>query len=162
MTRTLRIVLALVALALAAAAAWWFTRDGEGAVQYRTAKIERGSLQATVAASGTVTPVTQVQVGTQVSGQIKELFADFNSEVKKGQLIARIDPESIQYKLRQVQADLDSARASVMNAQANALASQAAVARVNVDLAEARRTLQRNEELVAQGFISPAQLDTSR
>jgi HlyD family secretion protein len=153
---------AALALLLLAAGAWWFLRDGNGAVQYRTAKIERGSLQATVAASGTVTPVTQVQVGTQVSGQIRELHADFNAEVKSGQLLARIDPESFQYKLRQVQADLDSSRASVLNAQANATAAQAAVARAMVDQAEAQRALQRNQELVAQNFISPAQLETSR
>jgi HlyD family secretion protein len=153
---------ALVTVLALGAAGWWFVRDGDGAVQYRTAKIERGSLLATVAASGTVTPVTQVQVGTQVSGQIKELFADFNSEVKAGQLLARIDPEAFEYKLRQVQADLDSARAQVMNAQAGAAAGQAAVSRAAVDLAEAQRALQRNQELVAQGFISPAQLETSR
>ncbi|HEY0855798.1 MAG TPA: efflux RND transporter periplasmic adaptor subunit [Albitalea sp.] len=151
-----------VLLLLGLGAAWWFARGGGGDVQYRTARIERGSLQATVAASGTVTPVTQVQVGTQVSGQIKELYADFNSEVKAGQLLARIDPEAFEYKLRQVQADLDSARASVLNAQANATAAQAAVSRATVDLHEAQRALQRNQELVAQNFISPAQLDTSR
>ena len=158
-----RWVIAAVALALLVAGAlWWAWRGGDGAVQYRTAKIERGSLQATVAASGTVAPVTQVQVGTQVSGQIKELFVDFNSEVKAGQLLARIDPESFEYKLRQVQADLDSARASVLNAQANALAAGAAASRAAGDLAEAQRGLQRNQELVAQNFISPAQLETSR
>lgn len=153
---------ALALLLLAAGGWWWFLRDGDGSVQYRSAKIERGSLQATVAASGTVTPVTQVQVGTQVSGQIRELYADFNSEVKAGQLLAQIDPESFQYKLRQVQADLDASRASVLNAQANATAAQAAVARASVDLAEAQRALQRNQELVAQNFISPAQIETSR
>ncbi|HEV7913365.1 MAG TPA: efflux RND transporter periplasmic adaptor subunit, partial [Albitalea sp.] len=162
MKRSYRIAGALLALLLVAGGAWWFARGGDGAVQYRTAKIERGSLQATVAASGTVTPVTQVQVGTQVSGQIKELFADFNSEVKAGQLLARIDPEAFEYKLRQVQADLDSARASVMNAQANATAAAAAVSRAAIDQAEAQRALQRNQELVAQNFISPAQLETSR
>jgi len=162
MTRTLKVALVLVAALLAAGLAAWLLRGGDGATQYRTGKIERGSLQATVAASGTVTPVIQVQVGTQVSGQIKELFADFNSEVKAGQLIARIDPEAFQYKLRQVQADLDAARAAVLNAQANALVSQAAVSRASVDLAEAKRSLLRNQELLAQAFISPAQIDTSR
>ncbi|WP_280150966.1 efflux RND transporter periplasmic adaptor subunit [Piscinibacter sp. XHJ-5] len=162
MKRARSIAGGVLALLLLAAGAWWFLRDSNGAVQYRTARIERGSLQATVAASGTVTPVTQVQVGTQVSGQIRELYADFNSEVKAGQLLALIDPESFQYKLRQVQADLDASRASVLNAQANATAAQAAVARATVDLAEAQRALQRNQELVAQNFISPAQLDTSR
>lgn len=156
------LAVALVAVLAIGGGTWAFIAQRGEAVQYRTAKIERGSLVATVAASGTVTPVTQVQVGTQVSGQIRELFADFNSEVKQGQLLARIDPEAFEYKLRQVQADLDSARASVMNAQANASAGQAAVSRAQVDLAEAQRALQRNQELVAQGFISPAQLETSR
>jgi HlyD family secretion protein len=162
MKRAHTIAGAALALLLLAAAGWWFLRDGDGAVPYRSARIERGSLQATVAASGTVTPVTQVQVGTQVSGQIRELHADFNAEVKAGQLLALIDPESFQYKLRQVQADLDAARAAVLNAQANATAAQAAVARATVDLAEAQRALQRNQDLVAQSFISPAQLETSR
>lgn len=154
----------LLAFLLLAAAlgAWWWLRGGSDAATYRTARIERGALQASVAATGTVTPVTQVQVGTQVSGQIKELFADFNSEVKAGQLLARLDPQAFEYKLRQVQADLASARASVLNAQANAAAAQAAVSRAMVDLAEAQRALKRNEELLAQNFISPAQVETSR
>jgi HlyD family secretion protein len=154
-------LLALLLL-LAAFGAWWWLRDGGDAAAYRTARIERGPLQAAVAATGTIAPVIQVQVGTQVSGQIKELFADFNSPVRAGQLLARLDPQSFEYKLRQVQADLDAARASVLNAQANAGAAQAAVARARVDVAEARRTLARNEELLAQNFISSAQVDTSR
>ena len=72
--------------------AWWWTQGRAPDVSYRTGKIERGPLQATVSASGAVNPVTQVSVGTQVSGQIKELYVDFNSEVKAGQLIAMIDP----------------------------------------------------------------------
>jgi HlyD family secretion protein len=162
MKRIHGIVATIAAAALVAGTGWWFWRADSSAVQYRTSKIERGSLQATVAASGTVTPVTQVQVGTQVSGQIKELFVDFNSPVKAGQLIARIDPESLQYKLRQAQADLDAVRAAVLNAQANAASASASVSRAAVDLAEAQRALQRNQELVAQNFISPAQLETSR
>jgi HlyD family secretion protein len=164
MTRRSVVTLSLLAflLMLAALGAWWWLRDGRDAATYRTALIERGPLQAAVAATGTIAPVIQVQVGTQVSGQIKELFADFNSQVKAGQLLARLDPQSFEYKLRQVQADLDASRASVLNAQANAGAAQAAVARVGVDLAEARRALARNEELLAQKFISPAQVDTSR
>ena len=87
-------LLVVVVLAAAAATAWWWTRSGDGAPAYKTAAVERGALQAVVAAGGTVNPVRQVSVGSQVSGQIKELRADFNTEVKQGQLIARIDPES--------------------------------------------------------------------
>jgi HlyD family secretion protein len=154
--------LALVVVLGAAAIGWWTLRSDANAPQYRTAKIERGPLQATVAASGMVAPVTQVQVGTQVSGQIKELYVDFNSEVKAGQLIALIDPETFQYRLRQVQADLDAARAAVLTAQANLLAARAASSRAAVDAGEGQRNLQRNQELVAQNFVSPATLETLR
>lgn len=155
---------AVLALGLGAAGvgAWWALRGDAEALQYRTAKIERGSLQATVSASGTVAPVTQVQVGTQVSGQIKELYADFNSEVKAGQLIAQLDPETFQQRLRQVQADLDAARAAVLTAEANLLAAQAAASRAAVDAAEAERNVRRNQELVAQNFVAAATLETAR
>jgi HlyD family secretion protein len=76
-------IIGLAVLALAGGGAWWYNQKQTGdAVQYRTSKIERGNIQASVSASGAVNPVTQVSVGTQVSGQIKELYVDFNSEVK--------------------------------------------------------------------------------
>ena len=82
MNRKLWTTLGVAVLAAAGAAAWWYWRDGDTRVSYRTARIERGLLLAAVSASGTVTPVTQVQVSSQVSGQIKELFVDFNSEIR--------------------------------------------------------------------------------
>ncbi len=153
----------VVVLALVAGGGWWWTqRSSAEAVQYRTAKIERGSLQATVSASGSVNPVTQVSVGTQVSGQIKELFVDFNSEVKAGQLIAQIDPETFEYRVRQSQADVDAARAAVLTAEANAAASRASVSRAQSDLTEGQRAHERNLSLQAQGFISQAEVDRTR
>lgn len=157
------VVAGVVVLALAAGAGWWWTqRSAASAVQYRTAKIERGPLQATVSASGAVNPVTQVSVGTQVSGQIKDIYVDFNSEVKAGQLIAIIDPESIEYRVRSAQADVDAARAAVLTAQANAAASRAGVSRAQTDLAEAQRSHERNLSLAAQGFISQSEADRTR
>jgi HlyD family secretion protein len=147
-------------LALVAGGAWWWSqRTASDAVQYRTALIERGPLQATVSASGAVNPVTQVSVGTQVSGQIKELYADFNSEVKAGQLIAQIDPETFEYRLRSAQADVEAARSVVLTAQANAAASRAAVSRAQTDLTEAERTHARNLSLVEKGFIAQSEAD---
>lgn len=150
-------------LALAAGGAlWWAQRPAADAVQYRTGKIERGPLQATVSASGAVNPVTQVSVGTQVSGQIKDLFVDFNSEVKAGQLIAVIDPETFEYRVRQAQADVDAARAAVLTAQANSLASRASVSRAKVDLAEAQRDHERKASLVEKQFIAQSEGDKAR
>jgi HlyD family secretion protein len=142
------IAVAIVALAAAAAAYYWSTSDDKQAPTYRFAKVERGPLTATVAASGTLNPVISVQVGTQVSGQIKELFVDFNSPVKAGQLIARIDPETFQYRVRQSEADLEAARS--------------ALGRARVSQLNAQRELDRTRELVSKNFVSPAELDTKQ
>ena len=150
-------------LALAGGGAWWWAqRDGAADVQYRTGKIERGNLLATVSASGAVNPVTQVSVGTQVSGQIKELYVDFNSLVKAGQLIAVIDPETFEYRVRSAQADVDSARATVLTAQANAIASRAGISRAQVDLNEAQRDFDRKQSLVEKQFIAQSEADKAR
>ena len=151
-----------MALAVAWAAYWWSQRTAGETAQYRTAKIERGNLQATVAASGAVNPVALVTVGTQVSGQISELLVDFNSEVKAGQLLARIDPQTFEYRLRSAQADLDSARAAVSTALANLLAAQAQVSRAQVDLTEAQRDLERKQSLVEKQFIAQSEADKAR
>lgn len=148
---------------LAGGAAWWWNQKvAAEALQFRSAKIERGSLQATVSASGAVNPVTQVSVGTQVSGQIKDLYVDFNSEVKAGQLIAVIDPETFEYRVRSAQADVDAARAAVLTAQAGMAASRAAVSRARVDLVEAQRDLERKQSLVERQFIAQSEADKAR
>jgi len=144
-------LIATIVLATAVAGAayyYWSAGENKQAPTYRFAKVERGPLTATVAASGTLNPVTSVQVGTQVSGQVKELFVDFNSPVKAGQLIARIDPETFQYRVRQSEADLEAARSAMGRAQ--------------VSLLNARRELDRTRELVSKNFVSPAELDTKQ
>ena len=93
-------LLTVVLLAVAGLAGWglWTTLVARNkAIEYRLAKVERGNLTSTVSASGTLNAVTTVQVGSQISGQIKEVFVDFNSPVKQGQQLARIDPESFQH-----------------------------------------------------------------
>jgi HlyD family secretion protein len=162
MKKTTLGLLLVVVLGLAGAGWWWSQRGQADAVQYRTAKIERGNLQATVSASGAVNPVTQVSVGTQVSGQIRDLYVDFNSEVRAGQLIAQIDPETFEYRVRSSQADVDAARAAVLTAQANAAASRAQVSRAQVDLDEARRDLDRKQSLVEKQFIAQSEADKAR
>jgi HlyD family secretion protein len=103
-----------------------------------------------------------VQISSQVSGQISELLVDFNSEVKQGQLIARLDPQTFEYRVRQAQADVEAARASVLTAQANVQSALAQVSRARVELAEARRDLDRKRDLLVQNFISPAEIDTAQ
>ena len=101
---------------------------------FRTVKVERGSLTATVATTGTLNAVVTVQVGTQISGQIKELFADFNTRVTKGQLIARIEPAIFETKVVQARADVEAA-------EANVLTQRAQVERARADVENARAAL---------------------
>jgi HlyD family secretion protein len=115
-----------------------------------------------VAASGTLNAVTTVQVGTQVSGQIAEIHADFNTQVKKDQVIARIDPQSFELRVNQARADLDAARSAVAVAESSLAAQKAEAARVKVNLADAERDLARRKTLVEKNFISPAELDKVR
>jgi HlyD family secretion protein len=148
-SRNAKLLLAVVVLALIAGGGWWWSAGRkDDAPTFRTAKVEKGPITATVSSTGTVNPVTSVQVGSQVSGQIKELFVDFNSPVKQGMLIARIDPETFQYRVRQAEADLEAARSAVGRAE---------VARIN-----AERDLKRSKELVARNFVSPAELDRAQ
>lgn len=152
-------LLLLLAVAGAAYALWGSLRPPPG---YRLAKVERGTITATVSATGTLTPVVSVQVGSQVSGQIKALYADYNSPVKKGQLIAQIDPDSIALRVNQAMADLEAARATVLTQRANVAALQAEVSRSKVSLADAKRELERNRMLAEKNFISTAVLEKSQ
>ena len=92
---------------------------GKNDQQYQTAKVDRGNVIETVTATGTLSAVTTVQVGSQVSGVISRLYADFNSHVKKGQLLAELDPTPFQAQVEQRQADLTKARVEVANAKIN-------------------------------------------
>ena len=149
-------------LVAGAAAWWWYRVAGDRPVDYRTGTVERGTLTATVSASGNVNPVAQVSVSSQISGQIRDLYADFNSEVQAGQLLAQIDPATFEYRVRSAEADLDAARANVLTVQAQAAAARVAVSRAQSDLAEARRVHDRNLALVAQGFIAQSETDRTR
>ena len=150
-------ILAVILTVGAAAYGWWGARNA--APDYRFGKVERGAITSVVSATGTVNPVTAVQVGSQVSGQIKELYVDFNSEVKKNQVIARIDPESFVLRVNQAMADLESARATVLTQRANVAALQSEVSRSRVSLADAEREYQRNRMLQEKNFVSAAALD---
>jgi len=159
--RTPWIFLTVVVIAVAAIAAWWYLGRADGAVAYRTAKAERGPLTAVVSSSGTLNAVVNVQVGSQISGQIRDLYVDFNSPVKKGALLARIDPETFRLKVQQAEADLDAARTSLLNQQGNVAALRSQVLRARIQAQSAKTDLDRKQDLVAKNFISAAELDTA-
>jgi HlyD family secretion protein len=134
----------LIALAVAAlGAGWWYFRDnGPEALRYDTAPITRGDLTQVVTATGILNPVLNVQVGSQISGNIQKLYADFNSNVKKGEIVAELDPAIYTAIVHQQEADLASARAGLELARINAkrksdLAKQNAAPQADVDTSTA-------------------------
>ncbi len=143
-----KILVVFFLLAAAGVAAFFFLRTENGVQAYRTEKVSRGELVATVTATGTVNAVTTVLVGTQVSGTIKEIYADFNSPVRNGQVIAQIDP-------RIFQANVESAKANLLVARANLEKSKAT-------LKDAERTLGRNKELYRRNLIAKSDLDAAQ
>src|ERR1044072_6372374 len=105
-----RIAIAAVAIAGAAGTTWFYRRaEGKETPAYRTAAVTRTTIKSTVSATGALQAVRTVQVGTQVSGQVAQIFVDFNDKVKKGQLLARIDPTLQQQEAADAQAQLERA-----------------------------------------------------
>jgi HlyD family secretion protein len=169
--------LALVGLAVGAGVWGYFYAQSRGnAPKYRLARVERGPLTAAVSATGNLNAVTTVQVGSQVSGQIAELRADFNSVVKKNQVIARIDPAIFEAKVNQAKADVDSAQATVINQQAQVERARADVENARAALAEAKantakaqvtvvdskRDFDRKTELHRRELIATSDRDTAQ
>src|SRR5450631_1481841 len=124
-------------LAMVGLAAWFLFRGGTSP-QYRTATVAHGDINVTISATGNPNAVVTVQVGSQVSGIILALFADFNTKVTKGELIARIDPAPFQAKVDQANANADAARAAVANSQAVVQQAQAGIQAANSSLAAAQ------------------------
>lgn len=114
-------------------------------ITYQTQKLSKCTITDVVEASGTINPVNIVSVGSTVSGLMKEIYVDFNSEVKKGQLLAQIDPANFQ-------ASVDQNQAQITNAQAN-------LARLNAELSMAEKTYTRYKNLYAKNFIARSELD---
>ncbi len=169
-TRPGRIVGALVALAVAAAGYGWYqAREGDAGPRYRTLRVERGPLQAAVVASGTLNAVSTVQVGSRVSGEVKEIYADFNTPVKAGAVLARIDPSAYELRLNQARADLDAANSAValarsqleaQLAEAERRESRLLAAQIRVSRARVASALAAVEQ--RQALLQQAQADLER
>jgi HlyD family secretion protein len=141
------VIFVIIAMIVGASAYVIFKRDSSKA-DYKTEKADKGDIEVTVTATGTVNAVVNVQVGTQVSGTISEIFVDYNSLVKKGQLLAQIDPANFESQVAQAKANLSSAEANHRKAQ--------------VVLADNLRTLGRNKALLKKDFVSQSDVDTAQ
>ncbi len=145
----------MAALLVGLAALTAFKFETKKAPQYFTAKVQQGDIENAVQATGTINAVTTVQVGSQVSGTIQTLYADFNSHVKKNQVIAQIDPSLFKGALQQAQADLADAKANLIAAKANVEKAQAAAAQAKLDF-------DRYTALAKDGVVPAQQLDTAK
>lgn len=152
--RTNKKILILAACAILFAGYWFLGReDSENAeLSYTTSPLSRGKIESIVNTAGTISPVVTVEVGSEISGLISELNADYNSEVKSGDVIARIDDRTVRSRLKQAEADLASAIASLAQQKANYIKSEA-------DLTLARAELARQKELRARELNSQVDLD---
>jgi HlyD family secretion protein len=147
------VIASVVVLAIAVFAAFQFKSSDKP--QYFTTKVDRGDIREVVEATGTINAVTTVQVGSQVSGTISRLNADFNSRVKKGQVVAQIDPALFEGALLQAKADLANAKANLVASQANLEKAQAAAVQTRADF-------QRTSGLAQEGVMSQQQLDLAK
>ena len=142
-----KIIIGALLVVLLAAGLFFYFKSGNNGPKFKTQTAARGDIRATVTATGTMNAVTTVLVGTQVSGTISKLYVDFNSPVKKGQILAQIDPATFQ-------AQVDQARANLMAARANVQKAEAAVV-------DTKRTMERNKTLFARNLIAKSDEDTA-
>jgi HlyD family secretion protein len=163
-----------LAAAVGVAALLYFRKPAQPV--YAVTKLDRGDIEAAITATGTVNAVKTVQVGSQVSGNILALYADFNTKVKRGQLVARIDPAIFQARVDQTGAALDSAKSSVVSArasiakaesdiagaQANVASQKANLVRAQSAVNDAKLKSDRRVELVKEGIIAKEDGDTFR
>jgi HlyD family secretion protein len=163
LSRKKQLILGGGALAVLAFAAFYFWGKQSSAPQYMTAKVERGNLRNTVTATGTLQAVTTVQVGSQASGTLSALNVDFNSVVKKGQVIAQLDPAVSKAQVDQARANLQQARASLQQSIASVAGSRASVSDAQAKALAAKSTVQNNQSGVsgaqANLAVLKAQLD---
>ena len=148
MRRTTWIVGALLLAGLGTGGYVYLNGDQKAPVRYKTAKIERGTVTQTVTATGTINPVITVQVGSQVSGLIKALYADFNSVVKAGQVVAQVDPAPFQTAVTQMEANLQNALGNL--------------ARSRADLSLQKLNFERAKVLFAQHLNAQQDVDNAR
>jgi len=153
LTKRNLLILAIFLIAVALFTA--FQIRSKAPAEYYTAKVENGEIKQVVEATGTINAVTTVQVGSQVSGSISRLYVDFNSHVKKGQLIAQIDPALFEGALAQAKADMENARANFAVAVANTAKAKAGEVQMRADY-------ERNLGLAKQGVVSQQTLDVAK
>ncbi len=152
----------VVMVVMGAIGAYEFFSVKADKASYILGTVERGDIVLQVAATGTLGAVTTVQVGTQVSGTIAELYADYNSEVTKGQLLAKLDPELFQAEVQQAEANVRTSEASLNDDKASIASAIANLQKAKVDVMDKQRKLKMQKQLWDQALIARDDLDTAQ
>lgn len=143
LARQPRLRIAIVAVAVIAVLALWLRGDGGNGISYRSSEVDRGPIQLLISATGNLKALSTVEVGSQVSGQVLAVNVDFNDAVKKGEIIATIDPANFQARLTQAQADLTSSLANLTAAHANLGEAQATLRNLQAEFARKQQVFER-------------------
>jgi HlyD family secretion protein len=143
-----KLLIGIVLAAIVTFAGYMYINKDNGVPLYRTAKVEKGEIVDAITATGKINAVITVSVGSQVSGTIQQIFVDFNTRVRKGQVIALIDPRLLNAAVAQARGGVDNAKAALEKAQ--------------VGVIDTDRTNRRNKELVKDGFVAQADVDSSQ
>jgi HlyD family secretion protein len=178
MTNARRLLVTALALVLLAGAGFGFSRwraaHKKPAVEFDTAAVDRGRIVARVTATGTLSALVTVQVGTQISGTVQKLYADFNSTVKKGQLIAKIDPQLFEAAFEQAQANYQAAQGNLIKAEAQerdagrqferekAMLDRKLVAQADYDTSQSNLEVARGSSAAARGSVAQAKAQLSQ
>ena len=143
-----KLLIGVVLVIAVAGAAYLYLKKENGTPAYRTAKVERGDIVDTITATGNINAVTTVSVGSQISGTIQKLFVDYNSRVRKGEVIAQIDPQLLEASVTQAQGSFENAKAALEKAK--------------VTVTDTERTYNRNRELLPNGFVAQSDVDAAQ
>jgi HlyD family secretion protein len=145
----------VVAVLVAGVLAWRHFNQKGADVTYETGAVDRGTVEKSISSTGSVAALVTVEVGSQISGQISALYADFNSQVKKGDLLAVIDPQTYQQRVAQAEADMAVARANMGSQQASLRKAQTTVE-------QARRDYERQKQLAERQLIAQTAIEDAR
>jgi HlyD family secretion protein len=149
----LRVLIGLVIVVLLGAY-WYHAKASADAPKYTTATIKRGDITSAVQATGTINPLTTVAVGSFVSATVQYIFADYNTRVKSGQVLAQLDPTYIEAQVLQARASLQNAKDNLVTLAANVQADNAALAKAQADLKYQTATAKRSQDMFTAGIVS--------
>ena len=133
---------------------WYYAKSKAAEPKYTTATIQRGDITSAVQATGTINALTTVPVGSYVSGTVQYIFADFNTRVQSGQVLAQLDPAIYEAQVTQARGNLENAQANLVTLAANVQVDQANLAKSQANVTYQEATAKRSQDLFASGVVS--------